>query len=178
MMEKCKNCPVTCNKPCVAQLVNATDLCDKVNPDHPSFKEAYKVIIDDKACGTQNYKPTAIASQSKDQVKPQSFWQAAKGFGKTVSNYVRSGFKHVDEEEYNKRFNTCQQCEHFDKAKEQCGICHCMMRFKCKLAAARCPLNPPKWDVSTGVSEEEIKKAEEFKTPPPIVVDQARKCCS
>ena len=44
------------------------------------------------------------------------------------------------------RLAECHACEHFIKATSQCKKCGCFMKIKTKIATAKCPLDPPKWD--------------------------------
>ena len=49
----------------------------------------------------------------------------------------------LKKEEAQKRFNICINCESFIKQTTMCKECLCIMKFKCKLKNAKCPLN--KW---------------------------------
>lgn len=161
-MDKCKSCPVAeaCGKPCVAQLFNTTSLCDKVNPDHPDFKEAYRTLVADKSCGTHNYVPTTQHGspqvekketqteveingvKAKIDIKQPSLWSQAKSFGKSMVDYAASGFANTTDEEYAERMGICEKCEHYT-SEGRCDICNCVMGIKAKLCSAECPIK--KW---------------------------------
>lgn len=49
------------------------------------------------------------------------------------------------------RLAICAKCEHFNQTTKFCGICHCVMPFKAKMAGTKCPkgkwhpfVRPPK----------------------------------
>jgi len=52
----------------------------------------------------------------------------------------------VDSETYKKRIDICANCPELIKTTFQCKKCGCLMKQKCKLADATCPLN--KWGKS------------------------------
>ena len=66
-------------------------------------------------------------------------------FGK----YFLSGGATVSKEIEEARFVICESntCGKFITSHNICDECKCFMRIKTKLPDARCPLNPPKWDV-------------------------------
>ena len=49
----------------------------------------------------------------------------------------------LEKEEAQKRFNICIKCDRFNKTTTMCKECLCVMKFKCKLRNAACPLS--KW---------------------------------
>lgn len=167
-MSKCFACPVKCgDKPCIVEKFNITNLCDKVNPDHPDYKKAYEVIIADKSCGTKNYKPTSEKSTKKaatpgSPAKPPGLFNQIKSFGKALVGHAASGFKKVSEEEYNRRISICESCEHYIKEEERCDVCRCKMTVKCNWSSSSCPLKPPKWSPVGDNTPEEIKAVENF----------------
>lgn len=72
-----------------------------------------------------------------------------KTFLKSLWFHVYNGFPKSTKQEIAYRYNICILCEHFQKAKSQCGVCGCYLsdksRFLNKLAWAdqECPKN--KW---------------------------------
>lgn len=80
------------------------------------------------------------------------------------------------QEEIDKIFNTCIECEYFERRDQfygNCGICGCYIKQyglilnKAAWGTTRCPLNNPKWiedkpeySEDSSFSEEEINKAE------------------
>jgi hypothetical protein len=170
-MSKCKNCPVACDKPCVAELFGQTSLCDKVNPDHPFYKEAYTVIIADKSCGTNNYKPTGKKKHKEPTekvaatIKAPGFLEKAVNFTGAAVKHLKGGMKNVSAETQLKRISICEGCEFFDSdpAKRNCLKCGCKMDVKSKWASSRCPLDEPKWIEAT---------PDEIETP-----NQTKSCC-
>lgn len=67
------------------------------------------------------------------------------------------GIIFADKETATKRIDACLACPHFitEPLPARCGICGCGMKVKVRIAAARCPLNPPTWNMMT---PEEIEK--------------------
>ena len=63
---------------------------------------------------------------------------------RTVPATIRRGIIH-DQAILDMRWGLCKGCE-FLTEKNTCQKCGCYMYVKHKLAFARCPLNPPKWD--------------------------------
>ena len=55
----------------------------------------------------------------------------------------------VPEEEYRKRINLCEGCDHLQLPLKQCDICHCFMEAKTRLVKFHCALDKigeePKW---------------------------------
>jgi hypothetical protein len=49
----------------------------------------------------------------------------------------------LKKEEAQKRFNICINCDRFIKSTTMCKECLCVMKVKCKLKTAECPLG--KW---------------------------------
>ena len=78
----------------------------------------------------------------------------------------------VDKRTYKERFNTCKACEYFEngtcgppvigkkiqKGTSSVQLCGCIMKIKCNLKIAKCPLN--KW--GRELSRSEIKEIEEL----------------
>tara|TARA_Y100000310_G_scaffold301485_1_gene338018 strand:- start:134 stop:487 length:354 start_codon:yes stop_codon:yes gene_type:complete len=48
----------------------------------------------------------------------------------------------LDEAILNERWNLCKGCEHLTES-NQCDICNCFMRLKCKFSWSKCPID--KW---------------------------------
>ena len=61
-----------------------------------------------------------------------------------MSNRLKNVMLH-DQEVIDKRWDICKGCE-FLTEKNKCTHCGCYMKVKTRVATARCPLNPPKWD--------------------------------
>lgn len=51
--------------------------------------------------------------------------------------------KYVSQEVYDSRLEECKSCEKFIKLTGQCSSCGCIMKLKCAVSHAFCPLN--KW---------------------------------
>jgi hypothetical protein len=49
----------------------------------------------------------------------------------------------LEKEKAQERFNICIKCDEFTKITTMCKQCKCIMKVKCKLKSAKCPLN--KW---------------------------------
>lgn len=66
-----------------------------------------------------------------------------KNFANSVSTYIASGFKHVDQEIKTQRLDICKQCEHFKNSTYQCDQCGCFLMIKTGWATEKCPIG--KW---------------------------------
>tara|TARA_Y100000034_G_C6812537_1_gene365280 strand:- start:504 stop:863 length:360 start_codon:yes stop_codon:yes gene_type:complete len=51
-----------------------------------------------------------------------------------------------DKEVVQKRWDICSSCKYLTEG-NRCSVCKCYMQTKTKMAFARCPLNPPKWNI-------------------------------
>lgn len=61
-------------------------------------------------------------TDSTQREKPPGLLTKAANFASSVANHVASGMPCATQEEIDRRFAICQQCEHFDgKACRQCG---------------------------------------------------------
>lgn len=79
---------------------------------------------------------------------------AVKAAVRAAKHKFDTGEFSVGEEEYEDRLNTCSTCDEYEKyAKDECGSCLCIMKYKAGMASEFCPLF--KW---TG---------DEFKAPNP-----------
>ena len=79
-----------------------------------------------------------------EKKKLPSFVQMAKNFAGELTTYIASGAPNVEEENYKKRLDTCNKCEHLLKATMRCGKCGCLLEHKAKWKTTTCPLS--KWD--------------------------------
>lgn len=59
--------------------------------------------------------------------------------GKAAFNHAKDGFKHVDEEIYNKRIEICKSCEFYDAESNRCKSCGCYLAMKAKWNSEKCP---------------------------------------
>jgi len=66
-------------------------------------------------------------------------------------NYIAN--KEVAKKVSKERLKICKGCENFNHLAKTCGVCHCVMPFKVKLAGASCPLPIPKWKAVTNDEE-------------------------
>ena len=73
-----------------------------------------------------------------------------------VANRMKAVMIH-DQDIIDKRWAECEKCEHLKTNEKmntkyhQCNLCKCMMKvgdtyIKTRVATAKCPLDPPKWD--------------------------------
>jgi hypothetical protein len=73
--------------------------------------------------------------------------QMAKNLGNSVVRNIRSVASgnnlRLSDEEANKRFEICNNCEFFNKLDNRCLKCGCYMAIKTYLKAERCPIG--KW---------------------------------
>ena len=58
-----------------------------------------------------------------------------------------------DQDIIDKRWAECEKCEFLTKTTSQCTKCMCFMKVKTRVASARCPLDPPKWDIEYNFME-------------------------
>jgi hypothetical protein len=65
-----------------------------------------------------------------------------KNFSREALKFVSAGAPIVEQEEYERRLNICNSCEHIQGNK--CGKCGCTMSVKCKWGTAACPIK--KWE--------------------------------
>lgn len=78
-----------------------------------------------------------------------------------VYNTVKErGVVLADSQTSMKRIDACLNCPHFivEPGPARCGVCGCGMKIKVRLAAARCPLNPPVWGAMSPDEIEKMKK--------------------
>jgi len=76
-------------------------------------------------------------------------------------NMLRArGVIFADKETSIKRIDACISCPHFitDPGPARCGVCGCGMKMKVRIAASRCPLNPPVWNAMSQDEIERMKK--------------------
>ncbi len=101
----------------------------------------------DEAALTELYEkyPNPLAQPTR---RDPGIAKMSANFATAMSKWARSGFKKVEEEEYERRFEICMACEHWDGAARagmgKCRICGCT-KAKLWLATSSCPLQPPKW---------------------------------
>ena len=49
----------------------------------------------------------------------------------------------VSKEEKERRYSICKSCEFYNKTRDMCKKCNCIMSFKTKFEKTNCPIN--KW---------------------------------
>ena len=81
--------------------------------------------------------------QAKYQTDSMALNNQELDLRKTTS-FQKQFFIH-DQEILDYRWNLCKGCE-FLKDDDRCSSCGCYMKIKHRIANARCPLNPPKWE--------------------------------
>jgi hypothetical protein len=74
---------------------------------------------------------TLVAEYSKKAKKPARPW-----------DFFKPGVHHATEKQQAERMAICNACDELSMAKT-CGICHCFMPMKTRLAHAECPIG--KW---------------------------------
>lgn len=81
--------------------------------------------------------------------QPPNIFVQAKNFAVAVTEHAASGFKNVNDEEYERRIDICRSCPFAIKTKDnvQCSRCGCQMTgnviAKARWASQKCPEN--KW---------------------------------
>ena len=70
--------------------------------------------------------------------------EKAKSFAGSLSQFVVSGFKMVDESIKNARLEICNSCDRMNKENATCLECGCYLNIKTGWATEKCPLG--KWD--------------------------------
>jgi hypothetical protein len=99
---------------------------------------------------------TLFPSRRPDPPLPPLAQQAAnlgRALARTSAQLVAGKPVYVSEPVAKARLAQCNACEHFRTSDGRCGLCGCWVKGrlaqKLKLAAERCPANPPKWTAST-----------------------------
>lgn len=72
--------------------------------------------------------------------------------GRAAAAAVHGRSATVPAAEYDRRLATCRACPEFDAIPARCRLCGCYASLKLRLAAERCPLEPPKWGPFTAPS--------------------------
>lgn len=74
--------------------------------------------------------------------------QMARMFAYAAGQWAASGFRHVSQEVYQARLESCEGCYHWQGESAfgygRCGKCGCS-GLKLFMATTRCPLEPPRW---------------------------------
>jgi hypothetical protein len=95
----------------------------------------------------QFYASQKIRDLSLTQKKFPKKTQILQNLGKSVIKNVRhvssGGQLKLNEEEKNKRFDICKNCNWFDPKTEKCFQCGCYLKIKTYLKAESCPIG--KW---------------------------------
>jgi len=71
--------------------------------------------------------------------KKLSMLDMITNFAKEVKNYAKEGAPNVDEEAYEARLATCNDCEFLRSDVMRCGKCGCLVEHKAKWATSSCP---------------------------------------
>jgi hypothetical protein len=80
-----------------------------------------------------------ISDSSAEQIHhPASFLEAAASFAGSMTKFVASGFKVVDEGSHQLRMNYCDPCEY--RQNTRCTLCHCFIDKKAWLPHEDCPI--------------------------------------
>ena len=116
---------------------------------HPHFHKLCQARTDyfelwEKGAGPgQNLQP--VTEHNNGSSEPGMI-RKAFNFTKAVARHVTNGSKHVDEETYNARLSTCQECEMCDTTRMVCKhkSCGCTLKVKALWDSEHCPLK--KWD--------------------------------
>lgn len=69
----------------------------------------------------------------------------AKNLWRSIKDFVASGGKLASKSVRQKRTAICVRCVHYDLKAKRCTQCGCFQDAKVWVAAAKCPLDPPKW---------------------------------
>lgn len=78
---------------------------------------------------------------AKEQKVKASLGDMAKGIVKTTIQAVKKG--KLNQEDRDKRYQTCINCPSFIRESKRCSECGCFMEMKTWIAGAMCPLG--KW---------------------------------
>ena len=108
---------------------NLTHLCREENTDLIQ-RNAYRNLVVKLA--QENTETPSIISQIRSA-------------STAAIDFVKSGFKMVDEEEVERRHNICKSCEHYNAPENRCNVCGCYLKLKQRLESSHCPLPVPKW---------------------------------
>lgn len=118
MNPKCESCPMT------GECKSYEHLCRRYKEDPAKWQDTF-----DRVNGVVLEYPPLI-----NQVQ---------NFAKSMLRFAKSGFKTVDEEEYNRRLSICNQCVHLNRKDMKCTLCGCPVHKKAIIYDEPCPAN--KW---------------------------------
>ncbi len=122
---KCSTCPLEEDHHCRGEL--ARRLCELVNPVHPAYDPAYRVLLNVPASEMPSF--------------AQQAGNALAAAGRAVGAALAGEPVIASTELQERRWAICLACEHLEN--EKCKLCGCHMRLKSALAQERCPI--AKW---------------------------------
>lgn len=82
-----------------------------------------------------------VVVSNKDKKLPPVAEQA-KSFVKAATGHIMSGMRLVGQEEAERRWSLCLECERLVDG-SRCGVCGCFMKIKSTWKTQRCPIE--KW---------------------------------
>jgi|APCry1669189472_1035225.scaffolds.fasta_scaffold00947_17 hypothetical protein len=92
-------------------------------------------------------KPSVYVPESNGQPAMPSVLKMAGNLAYTAGAAIGNAVIHqqvmASDDVYNKRIETCTNCDALDKNQWRCSKCGCFMKAKAKMIAAKCPLS--KW---------------------------------
>lgn len=134
MIEKCGACPFknAANVNCINQKMGFRAYCAKVEQGNNFYIQTVK----NRSLGEDD--PVVPPPTIADQVASAT---------SAAVQFFKSGFKLAKDTTADERLAICNECEHFVKDTERCGVCWCWMKIKTKLPGESCPLQ--KWGIET-----------------------------
>lgn len=133
MPEMCERCPMRDDPgtTCAAIVTGHKPYCASADPRMP------------EAVWRLSYE---LAGEPVPAERPAGFpplVTQARNLAGAVVAAVKSGGKKASPEEQARRLAICAGCDQFVGGK--CRQCGCVAKWKARLAAWHCPLNPPRW---------------------------------
>jgi hypothetical protein len=123
---------------CGMEKFGSCSICNLIDPDSPSFNEAYAKQFSLRA--TPEVREEEVIAPSYPSRVNQAW-----GFARSFLKFAASGFSSATMEEQEERLAICMECEMYDATQARCMKCGCYLAPKVTWTTERCPLEPPKW---------------------------------
>lgn len=85
-----------------------------------------------------------------------SFLKMVSNFTQELAEFVAAGAPVIKPEDYQKRLEACNACEHLKR--NRCSLCGCVVEYKAKWATTDCPDTPSRWKKKRNVRKKNPPK--------------------
>lgn len=113
---------------------------NRLEKNNPEDHDLYQNVLAD-------YRAHLLGGIKEKQSALPSLSEQAKTLAGAGTNWVKSGFKTVDQETFDGRLDICKGCEFWDAAgmlgTGRCTKCGCSTQAKLRMATEKCPID--KW---------------------------------